>query len=122
MEALSDVIVTALQEMGAKTVVVRGEGAARALEGLEDSVRCAFGQIDGPVPVEENGVTFFADLMSGQKTGWFFDQRDNHAFMGSLSKGARVLDLYTHTGGFALPAAKAGATEVLGVDRSAPAL
>jgi 23S rRNA (cytosine1962-C5)-methyltransferase len=122
MDALSDVIATALQDLGAKTVIVRGEGPARALEGLEDSVRCAFGNIDGPVPVEENGVTFYADLMSGQKTGWFFDQRDNHAFMASLSKGARVLDLYTHTGGFALPAAKAGATEVLGVDRSAPAL
>ncbi|MBY0512093.1 MAG: class I SAM-dependent rRNA methyltransferase [Rhodospirillaceae bacterium] len=122
MDALSDMIATALRDLGAKTVIVRGEGAARALEGLEDNVRCAFGNLDGPVPVEENGVTFYADLMSGQKTGWFFDQRDNHAFMASMSKGASVLDLYTHTGGFALPAAKAGAKEVLGVDRSAPAL
>jgi 23S rRNA (cytosine1962-C5)-methyltransferase len=60
--------------------------------------------------------------MSGQKTGWFFDQRDNHAFMATLCRGATVLDLYTHTGGFALPAAKAGAKEVLAVDRSAPTL
>ena len=123
MDAQSDVIAESLRDVvGVKTVLVRGEGPARALEGLEDQVRFAFGGIDGPVPVEENGVTFLADLMSGQKTGWFFDQRDNHAFMATLSRGATVLDLYTHTGGFALPAAKAGAKEVLAVDRSAPAL
>lgn len=123
MDAQSDVIAESLRDVvGVKTVLVRGEGPARALEGLEDQVRFAFGGIDGPVPVEENGITFFADLMSGQKTGWFFDQRDNHAFMATLSRGATVLDLYTHTGGFALPAAKAGAKEVLAVDRSAPAL
>lgn len=123
MDALADTIAAALRDVtGAQTVIVRGEGAARALEGLEDQVRYAFGSVDGPVTVEENGVTFFADLMSGQKTGWFFDQRDNHAFMAALSKGARVLDLYTHTGGFALPAARAGAKDVLAVDRSAPAL
>jgi 23S rRNA (cytosine1962-C5)-methyltransferase len=123
MDALADVIANALREVAdAKTVIVRGEGAARELEGLQDSTRSVFGNVDGPVKVEENGVTFFADLMSGQKTGWFFDQRDNHAFMASLSRDARVLDLYTHTGGFALPAAKAGAKEVLAVDRSAPAL
>jgi 23S rRNA (cytosine1962-C5)-methyltransferase len=123
MDALADTIAASLRDVaGVKTAIVRGEGPARALEGLEDQARTVFGEINGPVPVEENGVTFFADLMSGQKTGWFFDQRDNHAFMASLSKGARVLDLYTHTGGFALPAAKAGAKEVTAVDRSAPAL
>jgi len=123
MDVLADTIAASLRDVaGVKTVIVRGEGPARTLEGLEDQARTVFGEINGPVPVEENGVTFFADLMSGQKTGWFFDQRDNHAFMASLSKGARVLDLYTHTGGFALPAAKAGAKEVMAVDRSAPAL
>ncbi len=123
MNAAVDVIAAALTEAaGARCVILRGDSGARTLEGLEDETRILTGTIDGPVKVEENGCTFFADLQAGQKTGWFFDQRDNHAFMASLSKGASVLDLYTHTGGFALPAAKAGATSVLGVDRSQPAL
>ena len=123
MNALSDVIAAALAEVvGATTVILRGDSGARTLEGLEDETRALIGSSSGPVAVTENGCTFFADLVSGQKTGWFFDQRDNHAFMASLSKGAAVLDLYTHTGGFALPAARAGAKSVLGVDRSEPAL
>ena len=85
-------------------------------------MRCFSGTLDGPVPVEENGVTYYADLLSGQKTGWFFDQRDNHAYVAGLTKGAAVLDLYTHTGGFALAAVKAGARAVTGVDSSAHAL
>ena len=123
MDAASADIAAALAEVvGAKTVILRGDNSARCLEGLAEEVRGLVGSVTGPVPVEENGVTFYADLQSGQKTGWFFDQRDNHAFMASLAKGASVLDLYTHTGGFALPAARAGATRVLGVDRSQPAL
>jgi 23S rRNA (cytosine1962-C5)-methyltransferase len=123
MDAACVSIVAALKDVvGAKNVVIRGDNSARVLEGLEEKVELLTGKIDGPVSLEENGVTFFADLISGQKTGWFFDQRDNHAFMASLAKNASVLDLYTHTGGFALPAARAGARKVLGVDRSAPAL
>jgi len=123
MNALVDAIAAALRDAaGISTVILRGDSSARALEGLEDEVRCVVGSASSPVKVEENGVTFFADLLSGQKTGWFFDQRDNHAFMASLARGAAMLDLYTHTGGFALPAAKAGATAVLGVDSSASAL
>jgi 23S rRNA (cytosine1962-C5)-methyltransferase len=60
--------------------------------------------------------------MSGQKTGWYFDQRDNRAFVARLACGRTMLDCYCHTGGFALQAAKAGAQEVVGIDSSAPAL
>src|SRR6201999_1944908 len=63
-----------------------------------------------------------ADLLAGQKTGWFFDQRDNRRFIAALARGARVLDLYCYTGGFAVQAARAGAAAVLGIDRSEPAL
>ena len=123
MEALIDVIVSSLkQTLLPHTIVIRGDSVSRKLEGLEDSVRCVLGESSAPVAVRENGVTFFADLMTGQKTGWFFDQRDNHAFIASLSGGASVLDLYTHTGGFALACASAGATSVTAVDRSATAL
>jgi 23S rRNA (cytosine1962-C5)-methyltransferase len=82
----------------------------------------ARGSIDGPVAVDENGTVFRADLLAGQKTGWFFDQRDNRRFIANLARGARVLDLYCYTGGFAVQAARGGAAAVLGIDRSEPAL
>ncbi|MDP1629989.1 MAG: class I SAM-dependent rRNA methyltransferase, partial [Caulobacter sp.] len=105
-----------------RAIIVRGDTPARGLEGLEQDVRLVHGALDGDVPVEENGATFFCDLTSGQKTGWFFDQRDNRAFVGSLSKGAGALDLYTHTGGFAIACARGGAARVTAVDRSAHSL
>jgi 23S rRNA (cytosine1962-C5)-methyltransferase len=73
--------------------------------------------------VRENDLTYFADLRGGQKTGWYFDQRDNHALVARYAGQAEsMLDLYTHAGGFALAAAKAGARKVIGVDSSEPAL
>jgi 23S rRNA (cytosine1962-C5)-methyltransferase len=123
MDALIPLLVDALVRLARpRAIVVRGDTPARGLEGLEQDVRLVHGTLDGDVPVEENGATFFCDLSSGQKTGWFFDQRDNRAFMGNLSKGASALDLYTHTGGFAVACARGGATAVTAVDRSAHAL
>ncbi len=80
------------------------------------------GALDGPVPVPMNGATYMADLLGGQKTGLFFDQRPNHAFAASLAKGARVLDVFSHVGGFSLAALAGGAASALAVDASAPAL
>ena len=67
-------------------------------------------------------LRFFADVLAGQKTGWFYDQRDSRAFVAPLAADGALLDVYCHTGGFALPAARAGAREVLGIDSSEPAL
>ncbi len=123
MTALLDAVVKALDEtIAPKCIVLRGDSGARKLEGLEDDVRVLRGSSSETTEVKESALTFFADLMSGQKTGWYFDQRDNHAFMGILSSGALVLDLYTHTGGFALTCAQAGAKTVEAVDSSEPAL
>jgi 23S rRNA (cytosine1962-C5)-methyltransferase len=105
-----------------RAVVMRGDSSARTLEGLAEESKVVAGTLEGAVPVEENGARFQADLIGGQKTGWFFDQRDNRAFMAGLSKGMTVVDMYTHTGGFAIEAAKAGAKSVLAVDRSEHAL
>jgi 23S rRNA (cytosine1962-C5)-methyltransferase len=80
------------------------------------------GALAGPVPVRMNGATYMADLLGGQKTGLFYDQRPNHAFAASLAQGARVLDVFAHVGGFALAALAAGAESALAVDSSAPAL
>jgi 16S rRNA G966 N2-methylase RsmD len=69
-----------------------------------------------------NGATYMADLTGGQKTGLFYDQRPNHAFAQRLARGARVLDVFSHVGGFGLAALAAGADHALCVDGSQPAL
>ncbi|MEJ6398085.1 RSP_2647 family RNA methyltransferase [Yoonia sp. 208BN28-4] len=126
--AWADVLITplvaALQKVtGVTTVVMNGTGRARSLEGLDEVTKVLAGVApDGPVPAVMNGATYMADVMEGQKTGLFYDQRPNHAFAASLSKDARVLDVFSHVGGFGLAALAGGAKSVLAVDGSAPAL
>jgi 23S rRNA (cytosine1962-C5)-methyltransferase len=123
MELLEPVIVEALSALlSPDAIVLRNDSPARGLEGLTQEVRVAAGAVDGPVTVEEDGAIFLADVLAGQKTGWFFDQRDNRAFVAGLAAGARVLDLYCYSGGFAVAAARAGAASVAGIDRSEAAL
>jgi 23S rRNA (cytosine1962-C5)-methyltransferase len=122
-EAHLEALVAALQAVtGVSTVVKNGTGRSRHLEGLTEETVVLTGAIDGPVPVPMNGATYMADVMGGQKTGLFFDQRPNHAFAARLARGARVLDMFTHVGGFALAALANGADSALAVDASAPAL
>ncbi len=123
MERLWPDILAALDQVIAPEVVVlAGDSGARALEGLAEERRVVRGTLDGPVRIEENGVVYLADLWKGQKTGWFYDQRDNRAFAAGLSRGASVLDLYSYCGGFALACARAGAGSVIAVDGSKAAL
>jgi 23S rRNA (cytosine1962-C5)-methyltransferase len=105
-----------------ETVLLRNDSPARQLEGLESETRLLRGSVDAPLRLRENGCDYLADLSGGQKTGWFFDQRPNRAFVAGLAAGARVLDVYSFTGGFGLLAAKHGASEVALLDRSEPAL
>jgi len=100
---------------------VRGDSPIRRLEGLEDRLEVIGATPEGPVRLVENGVTYLADVASGQKTGWFYDQRDNRDFMASLADGLNVLDVYSHTGGFGLAAARGDADSVIMVDRSGAA-
>jgi 23S rRNA (cytosine1962-C5)-methyltransferase len=93
----------------------------RELEGLERELVVAKGEA-GPVEVIENGARFVADLSGGQKTGWFYDQRDNRRFMAGLARDASVLDVYSYSGGFGVLAAKVGAQSVACLDRSRAAL
>ncbi len=123
MARLEPVVLETLDELlSPEAIVLRNDSPARALEGLSSEVRVARGSLEGPVSVHENGAVFWADPVAGQKTGWFFDQRDNRRFVAGLARGARVLDLYCFSGGFAVQAARAGANAVLGIDRSEPAL
>ena len=103
-------------------ILLRNDSPARALEGLPLETRLARGALPAKLLLRERGLGFPIDPVAGQKTGWFFDQRDNRAFLARLCRGARVLDLYCGSGGFAVAAAGGGAAAVEGVDRSAAAL
>jgi len=123
IDRLADPLAEALIAVcGLETVVLRGDSPIRRLEGLEDSVRVVGRPLPDGVTIDENGVAYCADLAGGQKTGWYYDQRDNRTFMARLARGAKVLDVYTHAGGFGLACARGGAEAVTLVDRSAPAL
>jgi 23S rRNA (cytosine1962-C5)-methyltransferase len=122
-EALIEPLVAALMAVtGVSTVIKNGSGRARGLEGLTEEMLTLQGGVTEPIPVPMNGATYMADLMGGQKTGLFYDQRPNHAFAARLAKGARVLDVFSHVGGFALAALAGGAVSALSVDASAAAL
>ena len=108
---------------GVKNILKNASGRARALEGLDDENTVLLGAApQEPVPVLMNGATYMADLTGGQKTGLFFDQRGNHGFASQLSKGQRVLDVFSHVGGFSLAALAGGASDAMAVDGSAAAL
>ncbi|KGM48758.1 RSP_2647 family RNA methyltransferase [Pseudooceanicola atlanticus] len=119
-----EVLVAALVEVTGVTCVLKSAGGrARVLEGLDDKDAVLVGTAPGaPVPVQMNGATYMADLTGGQKTGLFYDQRPNHAFAARLAQGARVLDVFSHVGGFGLACLAGGATSALAVDGSDPAL
>ena len=119
MELLLPDLLAALDEVIApKTVLIKNDSPVRKLEGLELYDKLAKGELDAPIELIENGVRFLADLTTGQKTGWFYDQRDNRAAVAKVAKGRSVIDFYSYAGGFALQAAKAGASSVIAVDRS----
>ncbi len=123
MDRLTEPLTAAIDKVLAPgTILLRGEGAARKMEGLEPMSQFAKGGLDGPITIQENGARFLADLSAGQKTGWFYDQRNNRALMAGFAKDRTFLDVYSYTGGFGVQAAVAGATKVLAVDRSEAAL
>jgi 23S rRNA (cytosine1962-C5)-methyltransferase len=103
-------------------VILRADSPARSQEGLPSYVRVAKGEAPHHFALEENGSRYFVDLTGGQKTGWYFDQRDNRAFIASLACGRSLLDVYCHSGGFAVLAARAGACNAHGIDSSSAAL
>lgn len=124
LEVLLAPLSAALAEVtGVATILKNASGRTRALEGLDDENSVLLGSApDAPIMVAMNGAQYAADLMGGQKTGLFYDQRPNHAFAARLSQGADVLDVFSHVGGFGLAALAGGARSALCVDGSAPAL
>ena len=108
---------------GVEHVLKNAGGRTRSLEGMDDVSGVLHGCAPAAaLPVPMNGAIYMADVTGGQKTGLFFDQRPNHAFAANLARGARVLDVFSHVGGFSLAALAGGAVSALAVDGSAPAL
>lgn len=132
MERLKDDIVSVLTELLApKTIVLRNDTGARTLEGLPSYVEIPVGTLPDSVAIRENDLTFtapFAPDRGGQKTGWFFDQRDNRLAAARLGvkpnqSDIRVLDAFSYVGGFGcVVAARANQAAVTFLDTSAPAL
>lgn len=123
-DALIEPLTAALAAItGVRNILKNASGRARTLEGLDEENAVLLGSAPSePLPVIMNGATYMADLTGGQKTGLFFDQRANHGFAARLSNGARVLDVFSHVGGFSLAALAGGASSAMAVDGSAAAL
>jgi 23S rRNA (cytosine1962-C5)-methyltransferase len=104
-------------------IYLRTERDVGKLEGLALHDGPLWGKMpESVVRVDEEGVAFLVNLAEGHKTGFYLDQRDNRRLVAGLAVGRRLLDAFCYTGGFGLHAARAGATEVLGIDQSEPAL
>jgi 23S rRNA (cytosine1962-C5)-methyltransferase len=124
LDTRRQLILSVLAELtGAEGTIVRTERGIAQKEGLRAGEVATVGTIPAePVEIVEHGLTYRIDLHSGQKTGFYLDQRDNRRGVAGFSRGKRVLDLFCFSGGFSLNAARAGATSTLGVDSSAPAI
>lgn len=103
-------------------VYERSDAPVRKKEGMEPFKGFIGEAFDTEVKIKENDVRYYVDVMDGQKTGFFLDQKYNRLAVRGLGKGGRVLDCFTHTGSFALNAYYAGAKEVIAVDASELAL
>jgi 23S rRNA (cytosine1962-C5)-methyltransferase len=123
MDQRQEEVLAALQKvLKPKAVLWRNDSPVREIEGLERYVADATGAVPDTVIVEEDGLQFQVAPRTGQKTGWFYDQRDNRARLDRYVRDRRVLDVFSYVGAWGIRAAVRGAREVLCVDSSAPAL
>jgi 23S rRNA (cytosine1962-C5)-methyltransferase len=107
---------------GITSIVERSDAEVRTLEGLQPRVGVLRGVLDGPVAIVEDGITYRVDVLNGQKTGFYLDQRDNRAIVRAHASGRRVLNAFCYTGGFSLAALAGDAASVLSMDSSGPAI
>lgn len=123
MERMREDIVAALEKvLRPAGVLLRNDGALRELEGLALYTEVAAGTVPEQAHVRENGCEFSAALRGGQKTGWYYDHRDNRARLCRYVRGRRVLDVFSYVGAWGVQAAALGADQVVCVDSSGVAL
>ncbi|MEH6551841.1 MAG: class I SAM-dependent rRNA methyltransferase [Pseudomonadales bacterium] len=119
MEALKDIVIDALDQLLKPTaIILKNDSKARQVEGLENYVEVVKGEPGDELQLVENGVKFVVPSLTGQKTGWFYDHRDNRARLARYTNGARVLDVFSYVGGWGVQAAVQGAADVVCVDSS----
>ncbi|HQR11891.1 MAG TPA: class I SAM-dependent methyltransferase [Casimicrobiaceae bacterium] len=122
-ESWRDVLAGALAATtGARCVFERSDAEVRALEGLPARIGAIEGSLPDDVAIVEGGLVYGVDVVHGQKTGFYLDQRDNRAIVGRFAMGRRVLNAFCYTGGFSLAALAGGARSVHSIDSSADAL
>lgn len=122
MAALQDDVLAALEQVcRPRGIAFRNDALAREAEGLSRQVD-VHGDVPAWLTLEENGVVFEAPLLEGQKTGWFYDHRENRAFLQRLAQDASVLDVFCYAGGWGVQALAAGASSLTAIDSSALAL
>ncbi|MFQ5847994.1 MAG: class I SAM-dependent rRNA methyltransferase [Candidatus Methylomirabilales bacterium] len=123
MEHLRGVWLPAIQELfHPRGILLRNDVPSRLLEGLPLEQDFPEGPFEPIVTIEEEDLRFRVDVATGQKTGFFLDQRENRLAVRPLAAGRQVLDCFCYTGGFALHAGKAGARQVEGIDISEEAV
>lgn len=123
MERLQSSLLEALDSLfSPRAIVLKNTSSLRTLEGLPLYTQIATGHLDERLRMVENGTDYFVDILEGQKTGWFFDHRDNRAQLRHLCRGRTVLDLFSYTGAWGIVAARSGATRVDCVEVSSSAL
>ncbi len=123
MDRAVDVLTTVLDErFHPAAILERNDSDLRRLEGLPQKRGVICGKYTAPSEIVENGIRYRADLLAGQKTGFFLDQKWNRKAAAGYCSGQRVLDCFCNQGGFALAAARAGADSVVAVDSSSEAI
>lgn len=119
IENLSEILISALNKIfNNPTIILRNDIPARKLEGLEEYVKVIQGNVPDKNFLIENDLKFYFNPIEGQKTGWFFDQRENRKFISSISEGKDVLDTYCYNGGFGINALSNNAKSVTFIDSS----
>ncbi len=103
-------------------IMERSDAPVRSFEGLAPASGLLSGEVPSSIIIGENGSSFLVDLLGGQKTGWFLDQRANRAAAAAHARGRRVLDMFCNAGGFGIACARQGALRVIAVDSSAEAI
>ena len=120
MDQRKELIVRALENIfGAVTILERNDAPARRAEGMELRTGVLLGEAPDDVEIDVAGLKLHIDLLHSQKTGFYLDQLPNYALVAQHANGRRVLDCFTSQGGFALACARAGASEVIGVEAGA---
>ncbi len=123
MEKQKEILVTTLIELlSPESIILKNENSQRQLENLSQKTEVIYGTLPETLIIEENNALFQLNVVDGQKTGWFYDHRNSRAQAAKLAKDQRVLDLFSYSGAWGIPAAMAGASEVTCVDSSESAL